>query len=315
MAIKRAAVIPAQGLGDALMMMVASHQLQLAGYEVVTFQPKFQELSDWFSGHWFASLPRGGNWAELLSSFDLIVAQNDNSALMSRLRELRAKGQIPPLAIFYPIYKKREHGTLYALDRIFCPTLSMVENIARAVASLVGRGGVSKDNGLTLPQSPLPRAFKKRIVIHPTSGSPLKNWPAEKFILLAEKLLASGWQPVLVLREDELLSWRPLVPDEIAIVTFPSLSELATFICESAFLIGNDSFLGHLASNLHIPHLIIADNRKRMRMWRPGWLSGGVLTPPIWVPNWKPWRLRQRKWHKFISVASAYAAATAAAER
>ena len=115
MAIKRAAVIPAQGLGDALMMMVASHQLQLAGYEVVTFQPKFQELSDWFSGHWFASLPRGGNWTELLSSFDLIVAQNDNSALMSRLRELRAKGQIPPLSHLLPhLQKKRAWHSLCA---------------------------------------------------------------------------------------------------------------------------------------------------------------------------------------------------------
>ena len=46
---KKAAVLPAQGIGDGLLMLVASYNLQEAGYEVTTYQPLLKQLTPWLS--------------------------------------------------------------------------------------------------------------------------------------------------------------------------------------------------------------------------------------------------------------------------
>jgi predicted DNA-binding transcriptional regulator len=43
-----------------------------------------------------------------------------------------------------------------------------------------------------------------------------------------------------------------------------------------------------------------------MRLWRPGWHPGAVVTPPSWLPNWKGFRIREQKWKLFISVNSVF---------
>jgi ADP-heptose:LPS heptosyltransferase len=84
-----------------------------------------------------------------------------------------------------------------------------------------------------------------------------------------------------------------------------SLSELAEMVYESGYVIGNDSLLGHLASNLHIPSLIIANDRKRMRLWRPGWLKGEVITPSNTPFCYLLLKLNRSNWKHTISVKEA----------
>ena len=86
---------------------------------------------------------------------------------------------------------------------------------------------------------------------------------------------------------------------------FLNLSDLAGFIYESGWMIGNDSGIGHLASCLGIKTLTIARNHKTSSFWRPSWSMGIVVHPPIWIPNIKGIRWRDKQWQKWISVGQA----------
>jgi heptosyltransferase III len=256
----RVAVVPCSGIGDAILMMIASHQLLAQGYSVTTFHPVLLQLREWFaSGHQFVSRKAT---IEDLQSFDWIIVENDNSFYINELKQAYPSR----VSVFYPTYKEPKHGPLSPKDRVFDPTKSMVDNIACAIHSLLPGSKLSKDNGLTPLQNIVHRRYPSRIAIHETSSSQDKNWGLDSFMELAETLRAQKFQPVFVPQ-------------------FATLSELAAFIYESGWVIGNDSLIGHLASNLQIPTLIIADSPRRMQLWRPGWLRGDLVTLPWWLPR------------------------------
>ena len=81
-------------------------------------------------------------------------------------------------------------------------------------------------------------------------------------------------------------------------IDFPNLGALAGFVYESGFVIGNDSLLGHLGSNLDLPTVTIAGDERRMRLWRPDWKRGQLALPPWWLP---PSRFKNAQWRHFIS--------------
>ena len=91
---------------------------------------------------------------------------------------------------------------------------------------------------------------------------------------------------------------------ELEILHTPCLKTLATYLYESGFFIGNDSGLGHLASNLKIPTLTIAGNAKQIKLWRPDWSLGQVVTPLFLLPNFKGLHLslRDNFWQHFIPI-------------
>ncbi len=281
---KRAAVIPSKGIGDALLMMVASHQLLLHGYEVVTFHEKLKELQNWFSGHQFEKKENLKT-----SCFDLIIAQNDNSnSIADLIGSAREK-----LSIFYPTYHAYKHASLSKLDQVFDASLPMADNVANSIALLLGISA-SKDNGLRPPSDREHKRYKKRVVIHPTSSLISKNWSAHRFIKVAHLLEKKGFKIVFVVSLDEKKEW-DFLPFELQ--AFATLDALAAFLFESEALIGNDSLLGHLASNLGLATVILADNAQLMQLWRPGWHPGVVLTPPLWVPS----KIRENWWRILIS--------------
>jgi hypothetical protein len=287
MANRSAAVIPAKGIGDALLMMIASHHLLKAGYQVTTFHPQMKELNDWFPGHHFDIIPPT-DFAE----FDLVIFENDNSQRIQKL----LNG-----SVFYPTYSPEKHGPLFALDQVFNSDLPMVDNIAYAIANLLQLPGISKDNGLSPPAHLSFRQNERRIIIHPCSNDAEKNWPKAKFLSLAYSLKKLGYEPVFVTSLSEKKDWQDVESKGFSLQSFPSLHALAAFLYESGYMIGNDSLLGHLASNMHLPTLIIANDEKRMRLWRPSWRQGMVLTPSRLVPNFKPLRLRKTQWKRWIS--------------
>jgi heptosyltransferase III len=288
--VKRAAIIPCRGIGDALLMMIAAHQLLQAGFETHVFHPLIGQLKDWFpSGHIFHPfLP------EDLTSYSLVIAQNDNSIYLQTLR-----ASFPSLILFYPTYFPHKHR-LSPHDYIFDPNQTMVANIADAMAQLLKRP-FSSDNGLKLPthlettvklqRNPL------RIAIHPTSSDPKKNWPFKRFISLSQKLKKRGWHPFFLIYEKEKIA-----PTHEEVIQVKDLENWARLIYEVGFVIGNDSLAGHLASNLGIPTLTIGNCDKRLRLWRPGWREGKVILPSRYLPNFKGLRLRERYWQYCIST-------------
>lgn len=284
MASKRAAVIPAKGIGDALLMMIASHHLAQAGYQVTTFHPHLPQLSRWFPGHAFAdTLPAD------FHLFERVIFENDNSPQIQKL---------PQGSIFYPTYKVDKHGPLAPLDKVFNPQQPMAANIAHAIGELCSLSNLSKANGLTPPIELTHKKNPRQIVIHPFSSQAEKNWIQKKFIKLAHILEKRGLSPVFAMSPEERLGWKN---GDFPVPHFPNLDALACFVYESGGVIGNDSLLGHLASNMGLPSLILADDRERMRLWQPGWEESTLLTPSPWIPR----RLRKVYWKRWITLAQA----------
>ena len=289
----KAAVICSKGMGDGLMMMVASHRLKLEEYQVTTYQDILGHLKEWFPEQSFAKC----STIENLDHFDLILLQNDNTPFsLNIIDRYRDKTHV-----LYASYEEGKHRPHTPKDYTFNRSQPMVTNIAEGISSLLGKVNPIKENGITIPENLTYRKHQKRIVIHPTSTTPKLTWNAEKFIKVAEKLENEGFSPVFSVSPSEREEWESLLKGRFSLPKFPSLSELAAYIYESYFFIGNESGTGHLASNLGIPTLIVAGCKKQMALWRPGFLLGQVITPPQYIPNFKTLRLREKKWQTFIS--------------
>lgn len=257
------AVVCAPGLGDALILHIASHHLALAGHEVTTLTPHH-------FGRW---LPHSDS-----DDFDAFFLQHDNSP---RAKSIHARPQT--VYTFYGSHQLEKHGPLrVGYDYVCDPNQTMVDNVVTALR-LLFRIPATPDNGITPPAELTHRKFSKRVVIHTSSRDPNKNWSLEKFIQCAELLKQEGYEPVFLPQ-------------------FPTLDELFAFIYESSYFLGNDSGPGHIASCLQIPHLIIGTAERHMRLWRPGWSPGEIVVPPSWIPNLKGIRFREKHWKRFISV-------------
>jgi ADP-heptose:LPS heptosyltransferase len=98
--------------------------------------------------------------------------------------------------------------------------------------------------------------------IHPGSGSPHKNWPLERFLDVAQGLLAGKKaQPIFILGPVE----QETAPGTVKMIEtrgFPILSNmtlpvLAAVLNHCAGYIGNDSGVSHLAAALGLPTVVL----------------------------------------------------------
>lgn len=278
-------------------MMIAYRHLELSGYAPTLFHAQHQLLAPLFETVPLLPYPPLDALEEALAPFERLLIQNDHSERAYHLFDLRKRGRLKGATFFLPSpSKKQKEG-----DCLFDPKRSFADNLAEQCHRLFATP-LSKDNGLKLPTGRY-RSHQKRILIHPTSKDPKrKSWSQEKFIQLADRLKKQGYQPVFCVAPDERADWEEL--QEIPLPHFSNLQEVATFLYESAFFIGNDSGIGHLASNLHIPTLTLVGNRKKAPLWRPDWTLGRVVTPPFSLPNWKGigLPLRDIYWKETLSI-------------
>lgn len=280
---KKIAIVCAAGIGDALIMHMVSHHLQNIGYETTTFSQHLASFGPWFPGCSFAKQPDPSQVTEIFKNFDAIFLQHDNSPKAKSISNL-------PLTVyrFYGSHNLSKHGPLRKKWDFVCdPNQTMVDNTFSAMNQFFGSG--SRENGLIPPTGLIHRKFKKRIAIHPTSSAKAKNWSKCKFHAIASDLKKQGYEPVFTVAPHERSEWNsPL---------FPTLADLSSFIYESGLFIGNDSGIGHLASYLNIPHLIIGPDPIQLRLWRPGWNAGTIMTPPLWTTQYK---ILKNLWRHFI---------------
>lgn len=113
---------------------------------------------------------------------------------------------------------------------------------------------------------------RKVLVIHPGSGSPKKNWPADRFATLARRLRDEcSYVPVFVLGEADSIVMAELagVAPEIAVLTGCDLLEVASMLVACQGYVGNDSGITHLAASLGIPTVALF----------------GPSDPAIWGPR------------------------------
>jgi heptosyltransferase III len=132
------------------------------------------------------------------------------------------------------------------------------EQILRSIAS----------RGVGAKRSPETRY----VVVHPGSGSPAKNWPAERFVELAERLSAAGHAVRVLLGEVERDRWsRETVGrfERVGTVAWPQTHvELMNELLAARAFVGNDSGPGHLAGALAVPSVIVYGPTNPVR-WKP----------------------------------------------
>lgn len=303
---KQVLVITSKGLGDGLMMMIASERLRRHGYIVTTMNDHLGGLASWFPNHEFVKESNPAEQVTFFSKFDLVLLQNDNTEKSRAIIKLHKLGKIRSLSIFYSSYEPSKHPPLTFWDIVFDSKKTMVENISKGIAFLLRSKEISTNNGIIPPSFLNFRRFQRRVLIHPTASTQDRMWPFNSFLQIGKILKENDYDPIMSLskREREYFSMEEL--KQIYSPKIESLSDLAALIFESGYVIGNESGIVHLASNLHIPTIVISGHEKRIQMWRPGWLQGLVVTPPKWIPNWKFLRLREKRWKTLISPQQVY---------
>ncbi len=104
-----------------------------------------------------------------------------------------------------------------------------------------------------------------RVAFHPGSGSPLKNWPNDRWMTLAEALA----EPILAILGEAEHAWPP--PDHQSRVRTAREWPLATLtgaLSQCRLFIGHDSGISHLAAALGLPCVLLF----------------GPTDPAIWAP-------------------------------
>jgi ADP-heptose:LPS heptosyltransferase len=103
-------------------------------------------------------------------------------------------------------------------------------------------------------------------IIHPGSGSALKNWPLDRFAAVADALQERGLTVLWLLGPAEVrFTMRPT--DRV--VHAPSLVDLALLLASCRVYVGNDSGITHLAAAVGCPTIAIF----------------GPSDPGIWAPR------------------------------
>lgn len=297
---KKAAIICAQGLGDGLLMMIVAHHMHQAHYKTVLFHDHVKHLSPLFKNVSISPHPPLESLKEMLQDFDKVIIENDHSKRAYALAKLRRDSRREGWVFFFPTPSPLfQEG-----DFVFNPKMSAAANLCTGCQTILGLKHATRENGIVLPKKGVHRRHLKRVVIHPTSSGYARNWLASQFLILARYLKSQGYEISFSLSAQERHDWIDVKHKGVYLPKFTDLSELSMYLYESGFFIGNDSGIGHLASNLGIPTLTITGNPKRVKLWRPGWTDGHIVTLPFPLPNFKGigLRIREHLWQHFVPV-------------
>lgn len=286
------AIFSCVGLGDGLLALVLAHNLWLNGRKPTLFHPFLSDLQSWFPHIPILPRPSEQTLERVLTAYDQQFIFYERLPWMQKLLSacpLQHRFVLNPIATLNNDYPYWEVGQFHG-------ALPMVENLYRFCLNQLRLPLASRSNGITMPQGIQAGRHPLRVLIHPTSSREGKNWPREKFLRLQARLQKRGYQPALLLTAQERAAWDRDAP------LLSSLHDMAAFVCESGFLIGNDSGMGHLASCLGLPTVTICRSAMQGQFWRPAWSIGRVVSPARWIPNLKGLRLRDTYWKQWVSV-------------
>lgn len=311
------AVVPSMGLGDSLIYLIVANNLARTGYRVTMLSNHLAHLSDWLPNIRILPFPEPEHTQALYDAYDLVLS--DCGSIITSIRQdpfslgqrfvfvgtLRLESDYihdhsDRLRQQLGLGKAEQMRNLAScagpIRVIDDDSISMVEQAVAFCRTKLVIPNASAEPGFTIPQSFVARGNPRRVMLHPTSYNPKKNWPAEKYLRLARRLKRHGFDPQFVLSPKERTEWAPLFGTEFAIPHFANTCELAAYLYESGYVIGNDSGVGHLASALGVPVLTIYRKRRDGFCWRPGWGSNEVVRPCISMGAMK------RAWMIFLSV-------------
>jgi len=109
--------------------------------------------------------------------------------------------------------------------------------------------------------------------IYPVTGafSRAREWPLDRYVDLAERVLDRGVIPVVVGADDTLEAAARIVedvPGAVSMAGLTSIPQLAAILAEARFVVGGDSFIGHLAAAVGTPVISIF-GPSNANAWRP----------------------------------------------
>lgn len=273
----RVAVITSKAVGDSLLLMTVAHNLRLNGVAVTIFGRHAHALRDWFPTLDVRPELEQSPPATALSDFEVVLTLYPSSNLAT----------LHPRVILLDHLCRTDSSEAMATRLFnFCR-----EELALAVAR--------KTNGLTAPAGLQHRQHATRIAIHPTASTSDKCWLKSRYIRLARRLRERGFDPHFVVAPEERADWLDVEQQGLSVPDFGTLDNVATWIYESGWFIGNDSGIGHLASNLEIPTLSLFMRRGIARTWRPDWGTGQVLIGSAYIPGA---RFKERFWKYALTV-------------
>ncbi len=298
---KSFSVVCANGLGDGLLMMILASSLKQADAKVDIYHPQHHLLKELFPNVNWKNLPPTDQFESIFHTYDKVYIENDNSANAWALIHLRREKKLQNLCFIFPTPCSKAHMDG---DYTFDPQIPFATNLSKAAVKLLNLKKSSKNNDFFLNDAKNHRRFKTRVILHPTSQDPKRNWKKKQFLELAKHLKKMDLNPVFTVGPSEYKDWEDVISLGYMVKTFPSLKELCSYIYSSGYLIGNDSGLGHIASNCKLPTLTISGNTKRVKLWRPDFSLNAICTPRVPLPSFKgiSFLFRENFWQYFVTV-------------
>ncbi|HTI18021.1 MAG TPA: glycosyltransferase family 9 protein [Trinickia sp.] len=277
----RIALIASNAIGDTLVLMVIVQNLLRNGVDVTVFGQPAYALRQWFPGVAIEPLPAQSEEEALLAQFDTVL-------------QMHTHQPIPRLAQIHP--RVCHLDAIDVENRPGC----MAENFADFCRRELGLQDVRHSNGMMPPSGLMHRCHVRRVAIHPEASTQDKRWLPERFLRLAVRLRKRGYDVQFIIAPHERERWCELERWGIPAPTFANLHELASWLYESGWFIGNDSGMGHLASSLNVPTISLFRRRRVSERWRPAWGTVDVVLPWQWLPfGW----LKEKLWRETLTCA------------
>ena len=278
---RRFAIVMSNAIGDTLILMVIVRNLLRNGIDVDVFGRPAYALRRWFPDVAIKPLPDEADSNAWLAPYEIVVQMHRDKPV-ANLADL--------------------HPRVYDLHEVSYsdPPGGMAERFADFCRHELGLSDVGLTNGITPPSSLRHRQHLRRIAIHPEASTDDKRWPRRSFVKLAHRLRDRGYDVQFVIAPHERKHWSERDRGGIPAPVFDSPHELACWLYESGWFIGNDSGVGHLASNLGIPTISLFRRRGVSERWRPAWGAVTVVLPWQWIPTAG---LKEKFWRETLTCA------------
>jgi heptosyltransferase III len=274
------ALVMSPALGDSLNLLIIAHNLVRAGWKVEIFGNHAWSLARWFPHLSIQPALTEEEARDRLARFDVVLQMHRDHPLKN-------------LHAWHPGFVDLHDIEYAAGDQC------MAHRFATFAAAHFALPSVEVSNGIRAPLELQYRRHTQRVAVHPEASTPDKRWLARRFIGVSRGLRDEGLVPEFVVAGSELRHWLPLASAAPPLRSFRNTADLAAWLYESGWFIGNDSGLGHLASALGIPTLTVFRRRRIAQRWRPGFQRGEIVLPPWWIPTAA---LKEKWWRESISV-------------
>ncbi len=278
------AYISSPNLGDTLIGLVTVNNLLRNGFNVDVFSDYAYSLRDWFPS---------------MSIFPSISLEEQK-----KLEKYHTVLHMHERPISQAIESWHPHSIVFHHEPLFRLLMSEVDLQLIVCQVQLGLKDLVRNNNIQPPVGLVPHKYQQRVMLHPTSSDILKNWPAKKFVKLAKILQQRGFEPQFIVAPNERAEWEQIIYENESfekniLPKFATLSDVAAALYESKCFIGNDSGIGHLASNVGLPTISIMIRKNMAIHWRPTFSPGEIILPPFWLT---PRFIREKFWKRCTSV-------------